>query len=87
MFAGRRIVGASAQRLGQQPPSDRESVPDVNSPLFPVGTRLLAFARQLQGAGTFAEILDLARAEMRDAIGFDHAWLATVNPANDSKRL
>jgi signal transduction histidine kinase/ActR/RegA family two-component response regulator len=48
---------------------------DVNSPLFPVGTRLLAFARELQRAATFVEVLDVARAEVRDAIGFDHAWL------------
>jgi signal transduction histidine kinase/ActR/RegA family two-component response regulator len=50
----------------------------VNSPLFPVGARLLAFARELQRAATFVEVLDVARAEVRDAIGFDHAWLCVA---------
>jgi two-component system, cell cycle sensor histidine kinase and response regulator CckA len=52
---------------------------DVNSPLFPVGARLLAFARELQRATTFIEVLDVARAEVRDAIGFDHAWLCVAD--------
>jgi signal transduction histidine kinase/ActR/RegA family two-component response regulator len=52
---------------------------DVNSPLFPVGARLLAFARELQRAATFVEVLDVARAEVRDAIGFDHAWLCVAD--------
>jgi signal transduction histidine kinase/ActR/RegA family two-component response regulator len=51
----------------------------VNSPLFPVGTRLLAFARELQRAATFVEVLDIARAEVRDALGFDHAWLCVAD--------
>jgi signal transduction histidine kinase/ActR/RegA family two-component response regulator len=46
--------------------------------LFPVGARLLAFARDLQRAATFVEILDVARAEVRDALGFDHAWLCVA---------
>jgi signal transduction histidine kinase/ActR/RegA family two-component response regulator len=50
----------------------------VNSPLFPVGARLLAFARELQRAATFVEVLDVARAEVRDALGFDHAWLCVA---------
>jgi signal transduction histidine kinase/ActR/RegA family two-component response regulator len=52
---------------------------DVNSPLFPVGGRLLAFARELQRAATFVEVLDVARAEVRDAVGFDHAWLCVAD--------
>ena len=51
----------------------------MNSPLFPVGTRLLAFARGLQRAATFVEVLDIARAEVRDALGFDHAWLCVTD--------
>ncbi len=51
----------------------------MNSPLFPVGARLLAFARELQRATTFIEVLDVARAEVRDAIGFDHAWLCVAD--------
>ena len=51
----------------------------MNSPLFPVGARLLAFGRELQRAASFVEILDVARAEVRDAIGFDHAWLCVAD--------
>jgi signal transduction histidine kinase len=51
----------------------------VNSPLFPVGARLLAFARELQRAATFVEVLEVARTEVRDAIGFDHAWLCVAD--------
>jgi signal transduction histidine kinase/ActR/RegA family two-component response regulator len=40
---------------------------------------LLAFARELQRAATFVEVLDVARAEIRDAIGFDHAWLCVAD--------
>ena len=47
--------------------------------MFPVGARLLAFARELQRAATFIEVLDVARAEVRDAIGFDHAWLCVAD--------
>src|SRR5688572_11211432 len=83
-----RIVRPSSARLGQwggclearggNPMLDRTPA-DVNSPLFPVGTRLLAFARELQRAATFVEVLDVARAEVRDAIGFDHAWLCVAD--------
>jgi signal transduction histidine kinase/ActR/RegA family two-component response regulator len=51
----------------------------VNSPHFPTGSRLLAFARELQRAATFAEVLEVARAEVRDAVGFDHAWLCVAD--------
>jgi signal transduction histidine kinase/ActR/RegA family two-component response regulator len=56
-----------------------DALTDVNSPMFPVGARLLAFARELQRAATFVEVLDVARAEVRDAIGFDHAWLCVAD--------
>ena len=46
--------------------------------MFPVGARLLAFARELQRAATFVEVLDIARTEVRDAIGFEHAWLCVA---------
>jgi signal transduction histidine kinase/ActR/RegA family two-component response regulator len=52
---------------------------DVSNPLFPVGARLLAFARELQRAASVVEVLDVARAEVRDAIGFDHAWLCIAD--------
>ena len=52
---------------------------EVNSTLFPVGGRLLAFARELRRAASFVEVLDVARAEVRAAIGFDHAWLCVAD--------
>jgi signal transduction histidine kinase/ActR/RegA family two-component response regulator len=58
----------------------------VNSPLFPVGTRLLAFARELQRAATFVEVLDIARTEIKDALGFDHAWLCVADE-EDAKEV
>src|SRR5262245_46557641 len=51
----------------------------MNSPQYPVGTRLLAFARELQRAATFADMLDAARAEVRVALGFEHAWLLVAD--------
>jgi signal transduction histidine kinase/CheY-like chemotaxis protein len=51
----------------------------VNGPLFPAGARLLAFARELQRAASFVEVLEVARAEVRDAIGFHHAWLCVAD--------
>jgi signal transduction histidine kinase/ActR/RegA family two-component response regulator len=53
--------------------------------MFPVGGRLLAFARELQRAATFVEVLDIARAEVRDAIGFEHAWLCVAEEDNASE--
>ena len=50
----------------------------MNSPIFPVGSRLLAFARELQRAASFVDILEVTRAEVRDAVGFDHAWLCVA---------
>ena len=52
---------------------------EVNSTLFPVGGRLLAFARELRRAASFVEVLEVARAEVRAAIGFDHAWLCVAD--------
>jgi signal transduction histidine kinase/CheY-like chemotaxis protein len=51
----------------------------LNSPLFPVGGRLLAFARELRRAASFVDVLEVARAEVGDAIGFDHAWLCVAD--------
>jgi len=51
----------------------------MNSPLYPAGARLLAFARELQQAATFADVLEVARAEVRDALGFEHAWLLVAD--------
>ena len=51
----------------------------MNRPLFPVGARLLAFARELQRAATFVEVLETARAEVKDALGFEHAWLCVAD--------
>ena len=56
----------------------------MNSPLFPVGGRLLAFARELRRATSFVEVLEVARAEVRDAIGFDHAWLCVADEEQPS---
>lgn len=38
-------------------------------------SRLLAFARELQGVAAFEELLLATRAELEVAIGFKHAWL------------
>ncbi len=78
MRAPRALPGWRLDARGGNPIPDRTPT-DVNSPLFPVGARLLAFARELQRAATFVEILDVARAEVRDAIGFDHAWLCVAD--------
>src|SRR5205085_2204053 len=52
---------------------------EVNGAPFPVGGRLLAFARELRRAASFVEVLEVARAEVRDAIGVDHAWLCVAD--------
>jgi two-component system cell cycle sensor histidine kinase/response regulator CckA len=41
----------------------------------PETSRLLAFARELQGVATFEELLLATRAELEVALGFKHAWL------------
>ncbi|MBI4950916.1 MAG: response regulator [Myxococcales bacterium] len=38
-------------------------------------TRLLAFARELQRASSFRELLDATRKEVAVALGYQHAWL------------
>jgi signal transduction histidine kinase len=40
---------------------------------------LLAFARKLQRASTFAELLDIAREEVLDATEFRHVWLMVAD--------
>ena len=39
------------------------------------GSRLLAFARELQRANTFQELLELTRQEAITAAGYPHVWL------------
>src|SRR5262245_31774991 len=51
----------------------------MNSPLYPAGARLLAFARELQQAAAFADVLEVARTEVRATLGFDHAWLVVAD--------
>ena len=41
----------------------------------PVVSRLLIFARELQKAATFAELLETARVEVLAAAGYAHVWL------------
>jgi len=57
----------------------------MNRPMFPVGSRLLAFARELQRAASFVDILEVTRAEVRDAVGFNHAWLSVAEEENASE--
>ena len=45
----------------------------------PVVSRLLSFARELQRASTFPELLDAARAEVRASVGYEHAWLMVAD--------
>lgn len=37
--------------------------------------RLLAFARQLQQANTFVDLLDITRSEVVEALGYRHVWM------------
>jgi signal transduction histidine kinase/CheY-like chemotaxis protein len=57
----------------------------MNRPIFPVGARLLAFARELQRAASFVDILEVTRAEVRDAVGFNHAWLCVAEEEHASE--
>jgi two-component system, cell cycle sensor histidine kinase and response regulator CckA len=41
----------------------------------PPAHRLLAFARELQRAETFPELLVITQAELASALGYEHAWL------------
>ena len=41
----------------------------------PPTVRLLAFARELQRASTFEELMDATRIEVEETLGFHHAWL------------
>jgi signal transduction histidine kinase/ActR/RegA family two-component response regulator len=57
----------------------------MNRPMFPVGARLVAFARELQRAASFVDILEVARAEVHDTVGFNHAWLCVADGENPSE--
>jgi len=55
--------------------------------MLPLRTgRLLAFARELQRASTFQELLEFAMAEAREAAGYDHVWLG-VAESEDATEL
>ena len=45
-------------------------------------SRLLAFARELQRASTFRELLDITRAEAKAACGYEHVWLFVSDDAD-----
>lgn len=52
-----------------------------------VGTiRLLAFARELQRATSFAELLEITRAEIESSLGYRHAWLFVAD-SEDGREL
>lgn len=52
-------------------------------------TRLLAFARELQRATTFPQLLEAIRVEVQAAIGYTHAWMfvADREGANEMRLL
>ncbi len=57
-------------------------------PSTPDATRLLAFARELQRAATFDELLDVTRAETSRVLGYPHAWLFIMeNEGDDTVRM
>jgi signal transduction histidine kinase/CheY-like chemotaxis protein len=47
--------------------------------------RLLAFARRLQDAASFEELLTVARAEVERATGYRHAWLMVKDDESDQR--
>jgi CheY-like chemotaxis protein len=50
--------------------------------------RLLAFARRLQRASNFVELLDAALEEAREVVGYEHAWFLVADQENpDELRL
>ncbi len=49
---------------------------------MPISSRLLSFARELQRATSFRELLDVARAETRAAVGYKRAWLYVADDAD-----
>jgi signal transduction histidine kinase len=65
-------------------------VPDPSAPLgraadpavSPPAVRLLAFARPLQLARDFGELLDVVAAEVREAVGYPHAWIFVAEDEN-----
>ncbi len=52
----------------------------------PPAQRLLAFARELQRAETFLELLVIAQAELASALGYQQAWLF-VSENDDAREL
>ncbi|HEX2659299.1 MAG TPA: hypothetical protein VHU40_13540, partial [Polyangia bacterium] len=45
-------------------------------------SRLLAFARELQRASTFRELLDITRAEAQASCGYQHVWVFVSDDAD-----
>jgi signal transduction histidine kinase len=54
----------------------------TSSPASPSSHPLLAFARKLLPAATFADLLGVAREEARAATGYDHAWFMVADEEN-----
>ena len=54
----------------------------------PSARRLLLFARELLSASTFTELLDVAKREAAEALGYSHVWLMVADdPEAKSLRL
>ena len=51
----------------------------------PAIVRLLAFARSLQSARSFGELLGVARAEVERSTGYRHAWLVIKDEESDTE--
>ncbi|MGE5784444.1 MAG: GAF domain-containing protein, partial [Myxococcales bacterium] len=47
--------------------------------------RLLSFARKLQNAASFGELLDAAQAEARDVAGYEHVWFYVGDVENPNE--
>ena len=47
-------------------------------------TRLLDFARELQRATSFLELLQITRDEVERELGYHHVWLAVLDSADHS---
>ncbi len=62
----------------------------MNLPLVrrePGVSQLLGFARALQNAKNFGELLETARREVQEATGYAHAWLMVREAVGDEPRL
>ncbi|HWO09924.1 MAG TPA: GAF domain-containing protein, partial [Polyangiaceae bacterium] len=50
-------------------------------------SRLLGFARELQRASTFAELVELCRAEIAAELGYANAWFFVLDEGGDEVRI